>query len=314
MATALVFDEKFLNHHTGDHPESPERYQEILTTLKNDKSLWKNLLKVAPQSATVTDILRCHTLELVNQIAELAHNGGGHVDEDTVVSQESYDIALLSAGAAMTAVDEVMTGKANNAFSLARPPGHHATHDKAMGFCLFNNAAIAARYAQTKYQAKNILIIDWDVHHGNGTQDIFYHDPSVFYFSIHQFPFYPGTGAFEETGEGAGKGTILNTPVLAYTPAELYHDVFRSALMTIEKNFKPDLVIISAGFDARKNDPLGQLELLPKDYAKLTQDVLALAKKTCGGKVISVLEGGYLNESLGPAVLEHINALSKGDS
>lgn len=313
MKTSLIYDERFLNHDTGACPESAERYQVILSTLQEDKKLWDSLSIKFPEPAAVSDVVRCHSKELVKHIADFCERGGGYLDEDTVVCPESYEIALLSAGAAMMAVDEVFVGDAKNAFSLARPPGHHATRDRAMGFCLFNNAAIAARYAQAKHGVETVLIIDWDVHHGNGTQDIFYDDPSVFYFSIHEFPFYPGTGEFKEIGEGEAKGSTLNIPLPANTPADVYRKAFTAALAAIKKVFIPDLVIISAGFDARKGDPLAHLQLTEKDYFEMTHEVMDLANETCSGKLISVLEGGYLDQgnTLGKAVRQHVLGLMR---
>lgn len=310
MPTALIYDDRFINHDTGECPESAERYIAIQETLEADSELWNKLIKKSPQPASIQDIERCHSKELIRKISDFCAEGGGHIDEDTVVSPESFDIALLSAGAAISAVNEVFSGTCQNAFSLARPPGHHATYDRAMGFCLFNNAAIAARYAQVKYNVENILIIDWDVHHGNGTQDIFYNDPTVFYFSIHQYPFYPGTGAYSEIGEGKGKGKNLNIPLPAGTPAKLHREAFSAALRTIKKLFIPDFIIISAGFDARLGDPLGHLQLSGKDYAEMTEEVMEFAEQTSSKKIVSVLEGGYLNETLGEAVREHVGALA----
>jgi acetoin utilization deacetylase AcuC-like enzyme len=310
MTTALVYDTRFVNHHTGDSPESPERFNVILSALQSDEQLWASLLKKSPKMAEITDILRCHDKALVQKISQFCTLGGGYLDADTLVSPESYNLALLAAGAAMTAVDEVISGKCNNAFSLARPPGHHATPDKAMGFCLFNNAAIAARYAQQRYDIKNILIIDWDVHHGNGTQDIFYQDPSVYYFSIHQYPFYPETGSAIETGAGAGKGTTLNIPLPAITPATVYREAFTASLQSILIRFKPELIIISAGFDAHREDPLANFKLSDKDFFAMTQEVMSIADKNCSGKIISILEGGYNLDTLGETVHQHLLALN----
>ena len=312
MTTALIYDERFLNHDTGDCPENTERYQAIMATLKDDTNLWDKLLKKAPHPATVTDLSRCHSEELIKHVATICENGGGHIDMDTVVCPESYEIALLSAGAAMTAVDEVLTKNAKNAFSFARPPGHHATRNRAMGFCLFNNAAIAARYAQAKYNLDTVLIVDWDVHHGNGTQDIFYEDPSVFYFSIHQYPFYPDSGAFSEIGEGLAKGSTLNIPLPADTEAQLHRQAFTAGLKTIKKIFTPDLIIISAGFDARKGDPLANMNLSVDDFLAMTSEVMDLADECCSGRVVSVLEGGYLDQenTLGEAVRQHLLGLA----
>ncbi|HSE98845.1 MAG TPA: histone deacetylase, partial [Blastocatellia bacterium] len=213
MTTALIYDTAYLEHDTAHHPENASRLEAIIESLQFDQPLWDSLSKVAPRKATDEDIMRCHSGRLIEQLRGLCERGVPFVDLDTVISRQSFEVSVLAAGAAVTGVDEVFSGRADNVFAVVRPPGHHATPDRAMGFCLFNNAAIGARYAQARYGAERVLIIDWDVHHGNGTQDIFYKDPSVFYFSTHQYPYYPGTGSAGETGEGAGEGTILNIPM-----------------------------------------------------------------------------------------------------
>jgi acetoin utilization deacetylase AcuC-like enzyme len=228
---------------------------------------------------------------------------------DTHISRESYNVALLAAGAAITAVDEVMKHEGGRAFGLVRPPGHHATSERSMGFCLFNNAAIGARYAQAKYGVESVLIIDWDVHHGNGTQDIFWFDPSVFYFSTHQYPFYPGTGAADERGGGKGEGFTLNIPLRAGTPGHDHRQAFVQALHVIESKFHPDLIIISAGFDSRRGDSLGGLMLEDSDFAEMTKETLRLAERYASGRVIALLEGGYNLDLLGGSVAGHIKAL-----
>jgi acetoin utilization deacetylase AcuC-like enzyme len=313
MATALIYDPSFLKHKTGHHPENPERLKVILSALQGDAPLWTKLHHLAPKPASDEDISRCHGNQLIDQLKTLCERGVPFVDLDTVISRESYDVARLAAGAAITAVDHVFAAnesEGRNAFALVRPPGHHATPNKAMGFCLFNNAAIAARYAQARYGAERVLIIDWDVHHGNGTQDIFYPDPSVFYFSTHQHPFYPGTGAASETGEGKGEGTTLNIPLSAGTSGRTHHQAFIDALQTIQGKFPPDLVIISAGFDSRRGDPLGGLLLEDSDFQEMTKEVMGLAERHASARVVSVLEGGYNLDALGETARVHIAALS----
>ncbi|HYV04721.1 MAG TPA: histone deacetylase, partial [Blastocatellia bacterium] len=240
----------------------------------------------------------------------LCERGVKFIDLDTVISEESFAVAQLAAGAVMVGVDQVFSGAAQNAFALVRPPGHHATPSRAMGFCLFNNAAIGARYAQARYGAERVLIIDWDVHHGNGTQDIFYTDPSVFYFSTHQYPYYPGTGSATETGEGKGEGTTLNIPLGEGTSARVHHQAFIDALELIERVFPPDLVIISAGFDAKRGDPLGGLMLEDTDFREMSSEAMGLAERHASGRIVSVLEGGYNLDTLGETVRTHIEALS----
>ncbi|MEK6303161.1 MAG: histone deacetylase [Acidobacteriota bacterium] len=313
MATALIYDSSFLEHKTGRHPENPQRLKVILSALQADVPLWAELQHIAPQAASDEDIARCHGNQLIDQLRTLCERGVPFVDLDTVISRESYDVARLAAGAAITAVDHVFAANGSggrNAFALVRPPGHHATANRAMGFCLFNNAAIAARYAQARHGAERVLIIDWDVHHGNGTQDIFYNDPSVFYFSTHQYPFYPGTGAANETGEGKGEGTTLNIPLGEGTSARAHHQAFKEALDAIERKFPPDLVIISAGFDSRRGDPLGGLMLEDADFREMSKEVIGLAERHASARVVSVLEGGYNLDALGETVRTHISALA----
>jgi acetoin utilization deacetylase AcuC-like enzyme len=310
MTTALIYDPVFIQHDTGHHPENAERFKRILSALEADESLWATLNKLAPEAATDEDIIRCHSPRLVEQLSSLCERRIRFVDLDTVISAESFEVARLAAGAVVVAVDQVFSGSSQNAFALVRPPGHHATPNRAMGFCLFNNAAIGARYAQAHYGAERVLIIDWDVHHGNGTQDIFYQDPSVFYFSTHQYPYYPGTGAASERGLERGEGATLNIPLGEGTSARSHREAFTDALKTIEKQFPPDLIIISAGFDSRRGDPLGGLLLEDSDFREMTKEVMGLAERHAGARVVSVLEGGYNLNTLGETVRTHITALS----
>lgn len=310
MTTALIYDPAYLSHDTGHHPEHPARLQAILEALEADQALWNNLKKTSPREAADEDIIRCHSARLIDHVRGLCERGVPFIDLDTVISKQSFAVAKLAAGAAVTGVDEVFSGHANNVFAFVRPPGHHATADRAMGFCLFNNAAIGARYAQARYGAERVLIIDWDVHHGNGTQDIFYNDPTVFYFSTHQYPYYPGTGSATETGDGRGEGSTLNIPMRQGTPARDHREAFREALSAIEKRFPPDLIIISAGFDSRRGDPLGGLMLEDSDFEEMTKEVLDLADRHARGRVVSVLEGGYNLHTLGETVRTHVAALT----
>jgi acetoin utilization deacetylase AcuC-like enzyme len=311
MTTALIYDPAFLKHETGTHhPESPERLKVIISALQNDEPLWTRLLHQSPRSVSDKDIMRCHSYRLIDHIQSLCEGGVPFIDRDTSICDESFAIAKLAAGAAVVGVDQVFKGEADNAIALVRPPGHHATSDHAMGFCLFNNVAIAARYAQVHYGADRVLIVDWDVHHGNGTQEIFYRDPSVFYFSTHQYPYYPGTGAANERGLDKGEGTTLNIPIAEATPAVAHHQVFNEALHAIEKAFPPDLIIISAGFDSRRDDPLGGLMLEDSDFREMTKQLMEIADRQGKGRVVSVLEGGYNLETLGETVRTHIEALS----
>jgi len=310
MTTALVYDPAFLQHQTGRHPENPDRLHAIVSALQQDQALWTSLQHLTPRSVLDEDIMRCHNTRLIEQIRNLCEQGMPSLDLDTAICPHSYDVARLAAGAATVAVDQVFNGDSTNAMALVRPPGHHATSTRAMGFCLFNNAAIAARYAQVHYGADRVLIIDWDVHHGNGTQDIFYRDPSVFYFSTHQYPYYPGTGSAGERGLEKGEGTTLNVPLPEGTSAKAHREVFADALKSIEKIFPPDLIIISAGFDSRRGDPLGGLMLEDSDFREMTREVMDIADRHGRGRVVSVLEGGYNLNTLGETVKTHIGALA----
>ncbi len=309
MSVSLIYDPAYLKHDTGIHPENARRLQAILGAVNKDEALSKRLGRVTPIPASSEDISRCHREELIHEIEWLCAEDAGFIDVDTRVSRESFEVARLAAGAAIAAVDAVMKEEGGRAFGLIRPPGHHATISKAMGFCLFNNAAIGARYAQARYGAERVLIIDWDVHHGNGTQEIFWTDPTVFYFSTHQFPYYPGTGASGERGAGKGEGFTLNIPLHAGTPARDHRRSFIDALHEIERKFPPDLVIISAGFDSRRGDPLGGLMLEDGDFSEMTKEVLRIAEKHAAGRVIGLLEGGYNLELLGDSVRSHVAAL-----
>lgn len=306
---ALIYDPAYLTHETGPHPETSDRLRVILKALESDVGLWKQVQRISPSPATEADLTRCHSGALVEQIRTLCERGARFIDMDTAISPESFDVAKLAAGAAIKAVDVVMKGDTPTAFALIRPPGHHATPTRAMGFCLFNNVAVGARYAQAKYGVENVLIMDWDVHHGNGTQEIFWTDPTVFYFSTHQYPYYPGTGAADEHGGGKGEGFTLNVPLRAGTSARAHREAFSDALKSVKTKFHPDLVMISAGFDSRRGDPLGGLMLEDGDFSDLTKELLDLADHFSSGRLVSLLEGGYNLRALGRTVSTHLEAL-----
>jgi len=314
MTTAIVHHPIFREHDTGPgHPETPSRYQVVMDALRGDAELWSNLVEVTAHEAPRGDIQAAHSPQLYKHVEKVVSEGIGYLDADTVVSMRSLDTARHAAGAPCQAIDLIMKGEVSNAFAPVRPPGHHATAERAMGFCLFNNVAVAARYAQQHYpDIERVAIIDWDVHHGNGTQGIFYDDPSVYFFSSHQYPWYPGTGSRGEKGTGRGLGFTLNLPLRAATPASEQKRAFESALGDMASRFSPDLIIISAGFDSHLGDPLGQLRLEDEDFVAMTRVVKQWAASSCQGRLVSCLEGGYNLQTLGETVRAHVEELSRG--
>jgi len=305
--TALAADPLCKEHLTGSHhPERPERFNAALGALDGI-----DLIPLAPRHATEEEVSLCHSLSYIRLVEREVMTGFHELSTgDTIISPRSLDAALRATGSALNAVDAVMSRQAQNAFCIVRPPGHHATAIRGMGFCLFDNIAIAARYAQRKHGVERVMIVDWDVHHGNGTQDIFYSDGTVFFFSTHQHPWYPGTGAPGETGEGAGKGTTLNCPFPAGSGRKEILGAFQEKLMPAAAAFKPDLVLISAGFDSRFGDPLGNFTLTDADFADLTSVLREIADRHAGGRLVSILEGGYNLEGLAAGVRAHVQALA----
>ena len=314
MTTAIVHHPVFEKHDTGPgHPERPERYAVVMDALRADDKLWSGVIEIEAREAKRTEIQSCHTPQHFKHVEHAVNEGIGYLDADTTVSVYSLEAALRGAGAACRSVDAIMEGAAKNAFVPVRPPGHHATPERAMGFCLFNNVGVAARYAQQRYkEIDRVAIIDWDVHHGNGTQGIFYDDQSVFYFSMHQYPWYPGTGTREETGHGRGRGFTLNVPLRAMTSTTEQRRAFDSAIADIAAKFTPDLILISAGFDAHAGDPLGQLLLTDADFVQMTRVLKGWANEACAGRIVSCMEGGYNLETLGETVRAHVQELQAG--
>jgi len=301
------------DHVTGEgHPERPARFDAVATAL-NEAGHTAAMQRIESRAVTDDEVLTCHTapyLKMVERDIAVGHRTLS--TGDTEIGPKSLEVARRAAGGALNAVDAIFSGKVGNAFCVVRPPGHHATAGRGMGFCIFNNVAIAARYAQKKYGIKRVLIADWDVHHGNGTQDIFYSDGSVFFFSTHQSPWYPGTGPRQETGEGAGKGTTLNCPFAAGSGSAEILGAFRDQLVPKMAEFKPEFIILSAGFDSRAGDPLGRFQLSDEDFAALTATMLELADKHAKGRLLSMLEGGYSLTGLAAAASAHVRALRGG--
>ena len=307
--TLLIYDDIFLQHDTGfGHPENARRLENTVRYLKENK-LWEHLRIARPRAASVKEIGLVHPQTYIETIKQIADTGGGWLDSDTVVSRASYDAAVHAAGAPLTAIDLIMKGEEKNGFCLVRPPGHHATPARGMGFCLFNNVAIAAKYLQSKYQLEKILIVDWDVHHGNGTQDAFYNDPTALYFSMHRYPFYPGSGRREEDGQGKGTGFNVNVPLSFDTMPERYIEKFTDVMEERVNQFVPEFIIISAGFDIYKKDPIGGLNLNINDFGILTEIVRKSAERHCEGRVVSCLEGGYHLSDLPLCIEAHLKAL-----
>ena len=307
MSTGYIYDPIFLKHQMEGHVESPERLRVIMNCLEQEGILAK-LTQVSFHWATEEDLLLVHSKQMIQQVKAVVNEAPNWLDMDTYVSADSYQVALAAVGGGMALVSQIAEGKIDNGTALLRPPGHHASIHRSMGFCLFNNIAIAARYLQKQYQMEKIAIIDWDVHHGNGTQEIFYQDPSVFYMSTHLYPHYPGTGSKSETGDGKGRGTTLNFPFGHDCTRHQYMECFDKGVEIIG-NFRPDFILISAGFDSHIDDPLGGLCLTENDFGVLTTKICQLADGICQGRVASFLEGGYDLEKMAESVLCHIKVL-----
>ena len=311
--TGYISDPFYLKHKNEPHPENPGRLNAIQKNIESSK-YYNNLTLIQPRKATVEDIAKVHGTGYIRSVEDSCRNGVRNLDADTVISSDSYQAALLSAGAGLEALDKILEGTVDNAFCAVRPPGHHAEQNKAMGFCLFNNVGVIARYAQDVKNIQKIFIFDWDVHHGNGTQHSFYKDSSIYYSSIHQYPFYPGTGGVDETGTGDGLGSNLNLPMRAYSCDADYINAIEHKLIPVIQKFNPDLIIISAGFDAHENDPLAQINLSTDCYGKMTQKLMEIANDVCNGRILSMLEGGYDYSALADSVQLHVETLSSSQS
>ncbi|MFH1651738.1 MAG: histone deacetylase [Chloroflexota bacterium] len=301
MKVGYVYSPIYLRHDTGTHVENARRL-EAVTAYLEESGLREQLTLIEPRPATVAEVATVHDRRYIDYVREAAQRGGGWLDPDTVVSPESYEVALYAAGGAIRAVDAVLGGEVDSAFALVRPPGHHATARQAMGFCLFNNLAVATKYAQKQAGVERIAIIDFDVHHGNGTQEAFYADPQVLYISMHQSHHFPGTGAIGETGAGEGVGATLNVPLPAGCGDAEYGQVFREIVIPAARRFQPGLVMVSAGYDAHWTDNLAFMQVNLAGFMTMVRMIRELAEEVCRGKVVLCLEGGYHPRALAECV------------
>lgn len=312
LKTGIVRDQRYFEHFPGDyHPEHPNRLKSIYQLFENNE-ITGDFVYIPPRLACTAELELIHTPEYIAKVAATEGCTRKMLDMDTILSAKSYQIARLAAGGLLEAIDWGINKKADNAFALVRPPGHHAEVDRGMGFCIFNNVAIGAKYALTKYCLSKVLIIDWDLHHGNGTQHAFYDDTQVLYFSTHQFPYYPGTGSVEEIGKGEGKGFTVNVPLPPGIKDDEYEIIFEQILEPIAMEFQPELILVSVGFDSYIGDPLGGMELTPEGFAKLTQIILKIARLYSQDRVVLTLEGGYNLEGLKTCTKAVLNELNKG--
>jgi acetoin utilization deacetylase AcuC-like enzyme len=310
MRTALMADSVFRKHLQGrNHPECPERFDYVMDRLASD-GLLERVLRVDARDAAEEELLLCHTAAYLRTARADIDSGHPYLSTgDTDITPNSWEVAVRATGGVLNAIDAVFTGDARNAFCAVRPPGHHANASRGMGFCILNNVAIGVRYAQRKFGVERVAIVDWDVHHGNGTQDIFYADGSVFFFSSHQWPLYPGTGRANETGEGPGAGTTMNFPFPAGSGRREILGAVRDSFVPAMEHFRPELLVISAGFDSRIGDLLGRFTLTDEDFTDLTRTIMEIADRHAAGRVVSVLEGGYNLEGLASAASAHVAAL-----
>lgn len=304
----FIQDSVYLEHDTGFHIENIQRLEAIATVLE-EKEISSRLIPLSPRAATLDELSMVHAREYITQVKNKSDSGGGYFDMDTVASKNTYNTAIYAAGGVLTAIDAVMSCEVNSAFALVRPPGHHATCWRAMGFCVFNNIAIAAKYALVNYNIERIMIVDFDVHHGNGTQDTFYADSNVLYFSTHQYPFYPGTGSVDETGTRGGEGYTVNVPLIAGWGDDEYQSIFEDVLAPVAQRFKPQLILVSAGYDAHWSDTISSMRLSVRGFARLIEILKVLAHTLCQDRLVLTLEGGYHHQALALSVAATFNTL-----
>jgi acetoin utilization deacetylase AcuC-like enzyme len=308
MKTAIIYDPVFLKHNQPGHPENAYRLESILTGL-SEKNLFLNLENIESRSAEVDEISTCHTKEYINFVKEFCGKGGGYLDPDTYSNHYSYEAAIKAVGGSIDLTTSVINGKLKNGFALLRPPGHHALSNKSMGFCLFGNIAIAAKIALTQPGINKVAIVDFDVHHGNGTEALIGNDPNILFISSHQYPFYPGTGSINEIGNGEAEGTVINIPFPAGVGDVGFRDVYETVVFPSIEKFKPDLILVSAGYDAHWDDPLANLSLSLTGFNWISRRLNETADKICSGKILFFLEGGYNLEVLKFGVSNSIKTL-----
>jgi acetoin utilization deacetylase AcuC-like enzyme len=308
MATGYVYDPIYLEHDLRGHPENQQRLRTVLKVLA-DRGMLDRLVPIPAVPITPERLERVHTASYIAQVQRVAGQGGGHLDADTYVRPASYDAGLMAAGGLVGATRAVLDGEVHNAFALVRPPGHHALRARGMGFCLFNNVAVAARYALAERGLDRVLIMDFDVHHGNGTQDEFDSDPAVMYISTHQSPYYPGTGDWREVGRGAGEGTIVNVPLGGSVGDSGFARIFAEIVGPVAWRFQPQLILVSAGYDAHWDDPLAYMQLSVGGYSAVARALKELAEELCDGRLVFTLEGGYHLEALAYSVLNTYGVL-----
>ena len=306
--TPIIYSDHYLDHHTGPHPETEQRLVAIVERLAAE-GLLDDRPVLAPTNAPREAILRVHDADYVDALERFCAAGGGWLEPSTVTSAESFDVALLAAGGAIRATDAVLGGEAQRALALIRPPGHHATRETGMGFCLFNNVAVAAQHARDRYGLARVTVIDWDVHHGNGTNDIFYEDPHVLFVSVHQYPLYPMSGLATERGVGAGEGYTLNIPLAMRAGDADYLRVFDELIGPLVRTYRPELLFISAGYDASQDDPLAEMLVSDDGFRQMAERVIAWADECCDGRIVALLEGGYDLAALARGVAVTLRAL-----